>query len=164
MEELVKRARAGDRDAFADLVRQLQDGFYRVAWAILRSDADAADAMQEAVLRCWTGIADLREPAYFKTWATRILVNECYRLARQQAKATPVDAVPEEAAAESGYAQAEWQMLLSLLPERSRVVVVLHYAQGYKVAEIAQVLGANENTVKGWLATARRQYESIVSG
>ena len=52
-------------------------------------------------------------------------------------------------------------MLLSQLTERSRTVIVLHYVEGYKVAEVARIMDANENTVKTWLAVARSEYESL---
>lgn len=163
MDELVNKARAGDAEAFSRLARELQDGFYRAAWSILRSDADAADAMQEATIRCWLKLPELRDPARFKTWATRILVNECYALARKRRANVAMEDAPEPSAAEQGYDKAEWQMLLAQLPERSSTVVTLHYVEGYKVSEVADIMGASANTVKTWLATARAQYEALVS-
>lgn len=145
------------------LVRSCQDAFYRTAWAILRNDADAADAIQEAILRCWRSLGSLRNPAYFKTWATRIVVNESYAVARLRARTVLADELPDRPQSDPGFAQAEWQMLLGRLSERSRLVVALHYADGYKVAEVAQILDANENTVKGWLAVARREYEKLIA-
>lgn len=161
MEELVEKARAGDEEAFARLVRGMRDALYRTAWAILRSDADAADALQEATVRCWQRLDDLDEPAFFKTWATRILVNECRALIRRRKDAGPLESAGELGSHERGFELAEWQMLLSQLTERSRTVIVLHYVEGYKVAEVARIMDANENTVKTWLAVARSEYESL---
>ena len=51
---------------------------YRTAVSILMNDEDAADAIQDAILACWEKIDGLKEPRYFRTWMTRILINKCY--------------------------------------------------------------------------------------
>lgn len=56
---------------------------YRTAIAILMNDADAADAIQDTILSCWEKLDTLREPRYFKTWLTRILIHKCYDIKKQ---------------------------------------------------------------------------------
>ena len=74
------------------------------------------------------------------------------------------EAIPEMWSHEYGYVNAEWEMLLNCLDEKSRLLIMLYYVQGYKTREIAEILNENENTVRGRLSVARkklkRQYEN----
>lgn len=77
MTELIQRARQGDAEAFAALMEARKQSFYKIARSMLGRDEDVADAVQETVLICFEKLGQLRQPAYFKTWATRILINVC---------------------------------------------------------------------------------------
>lgn len=77
-----------DERAFEQRVLELEPRLYRTACAILWNDADAADALQECLLKAWRKRGSLKEEACFNSWITRILINEChtlrYRLRRPQ--------------------------------------------------------------------------------
>ena len=72
-DQLVRRAQRGDKDAFVALMEQYKAALYRAARAILHSDEDAADAIQETVLEAWRSLPKLEAPRYCKTWLTRVL-------------------------------------------------------------------------------------------
>ena len=96
MERLVRRAQRGDKAAFMDLIEENQLALYRAAKAILHREEDVEDAVQEAICKAFYKLSDLRQPKYFKTWLTRILINCCYDLLRQQKGLVPLEVVPEE--------------------------------------------------------------------
>ncbi len=81
--DLVERARAGDRDAFAHLVHQVSDRLYAVAFRILRDTGLAEDALQNALVTAWRQIPHLRDADRFDAWIHRVLVNSCYVEARR---------------------------------------------------------------------------------
>ena len=89
--DLVIRARSGDHDAFSTLAAGAVDRLHRTAWLILRSDPDAADAVQEALLAAWLHIAAVRDPERFDAWLNRLLVHACYRLAKRTGRRTVVE-------------------------------------------------------------------------
>ena len=94
---LVCRAQRGDADAFERLARPCGPTLYRVAASCLHGhDADAADAVQNALIAAWRNIGSLREPRYFKTWLIRITINACRSLQRARATTVPLEAVDEE--------------------------------------------------------------------
>ena len=69
-----------DERAFEQRVLELEPRLYRTACAILWNDADAADALQECLLKAWRKRGSLKEEACFNSWITRILINECHTL------------------------------------------------------------------------------------
>ena len=78
-----------DKETFVQLMESRADSLYRVTWAILENNADAADALQETALRAWQHRGSLRSTAYFGTWATRICINVCRRMLRSAIRSYP---------------------------------------------------------------------------
>ena len=68
---------------------------YRIAHSYLPTDVDAADAVQEALTRAWDKRGTLREPQYFRTWLTRIVINVCKVALRERRRVKPMAQVPE---------------------------------------------------------------------
>lgn len=101
IEQLVRRAKKRDPDAFTELMQLHERDMYRTASAILSQDADIADAMQETILTCWEKIDTLQKNRYFKTWMIRILINKCKDILRLGRRMVCVEELPEQAAQES---------------------------------------------------------------
>ena len=79
MENLVKKAKSGDSNAFSQLIRMNTQSMYKVAWAYLKNDEDVADAISETILNCYEKLSTLKKDSYFKTWMIRILINNCMK-------------------------------------------------------------------------------------
>lgn len=88
---LVLQAQKRDKDAFVTLIGLYRESMYQIAYAILKNNEDAADAMQDTILICWEKIDTLRHARYFKTWITRILINRCNRLYSQRSRTTDLN-------------------------------------------------------------------------
>ena len=157
-EQLVLRAKSKDPDAFTALMDRQMQGMYRIARSILPNDEDAADAIQDTILTCWDKIGDLIKPQYFRSWLTRILINNCYQILRHNKNITYMEEYPEIPASPEPDS-LEWEEALSLLDEKYRLVVVLFYSQGFKSKEIARILGLTDATVRTRLSRAREQLE-----
>lgn len=157
MEYLVRQAMQKDAVAFTDLMRSQMQNMYKTARAILHSDEDIADAIQETILTCWEKLSQLQEPRYFRTWMTRILINKCKDIIRSQQKFVLVETIPEVPAPDLGFANLEWNQVLERLKPRDRIVVILYYVEGFKTSEIAQMLEMPESTVRGSLARSREK-------
>ena len=142
-----------DSREFAQRVEAMQGALYRVAYGLLLNRADCADAVQEALLRAWEKRGSLRETAYFETWLTRILINECYGMLRRRRAALPLDGLPEPAAPPD--ADPALHDAIARLDRKLRLPVVLHYMEGYGVDDIARMLRVPSGTIKTRLARAR---------
>lgn len=128
---------------------------YRVAKTLLRSDADCADAIQEAIVKAFSGLHTLRRDSYAKTWLVRIVINECYTIMRKEKRVVSIeDYVPEEEA-ESTQDYSDLYEAVSRLPKEQRLSVALYYMEGYSVKEIAELMETSESAVKSRLARAR---------
>ncbi|GAE47233.1 sigma factor [Mesobacillus boroniphilus] len=77
LQELVHRAKKGDEAAFYDLMQLHKVRLYRIALSYLKNSEDAVEALQEVTYRAFRSIRRVKEPQYFTTWLTRILINYC---------------------------------------------------------------------------------------
>ena len=84
MKNLVKYARNGDADAFAELMQSQMQNMYKTAAAILHNDEDIADAVGDTLLACWEKIGQLKKAEFFRTWMTKILINKCNDILRRK--------------------------------------------------------------------------------
>lgn len=143
-----------DTQTFLDEAAKLERMLFRIGWSMLGEDC--ADAVQEALLRAWQKRETLRDMRCFRSWMTRIMVNVCNGMLRKRAgeRWVPLEehmAVTEPPDGERG---ALDESLQRLTPEH-RAVLVLHYLEGYRVREIAQMLDIPTGTVKTRLRAAR---------
>ncbi len=156
---------AGDRDAFGALVMRYQAQVRRVARSVTGDDADADDAAQDAFLSALDRIETYDRGRPFGPWLMRIASNAAIDLLRRRAvrKADTLDdtvAAPgrlPDRHAESSELRERLRAALAELPERQRAAVTLFDLEGYAHAEIAQVLGVPEGTVRSDVFHARRR-------
>jgi RNA polymerase sigma-70 factor (ECF subfamily) len=163
---VIRRAQDGDVDAFTALVAGRIDSMTRTAMAILGHEADARDAVADALASIWRELPRLRDPMAFEAWSTRIVVHACRRLLRRRGRervrevridgqtglgvAGPADTVSGRIALERAFDR---------LDADARSILVLHHLDGRPLKEIAAVLGIPVGTAKSRLHTARRALE-----
>jgi RNA polymerase sigma-70 factor (ECF subfamily) len=163
---LVQRALAGDREAFAGLVRAYQGPVYNLAYRMLGSPAEAEEAAQETFVRVYQRLATYDPQQKLSSWVLAIASHYCIdRLRRRRLVSLPLDEAPAQEAAEPAEApelallaqerEREIQTLLAGLPEAYRLVLVLRYWQDLSYEEMARLLGTSESAVKARLHRAR---------
>lgn len=152
---LVKKAQRHDKDAFTELMQLYMKDMYRTAIAILMNEENAADALQDTILTCWEKLYTLKKPEFFKTWMTRILINKCYDIIRNNAVYENME-VYEEPAKYDEY-NLELKEAYASVNERYRLPMELYYSQGFTMREIAQMLSLPLNTVKTRIARGRKE-------
>ena len=164
---LVERARAADHAAFEALVTRRADNAFRTAFAILRNEADARDATQDAFVRVWRELRTLRDADRFDAWFGRILVNTCRNAMRGRRRRTlreiPVDPAediverahgdpaPDDRAAQVDRVQRAFLRLTA----DERLLLALHHGEARPIEEVARLVGAPAGTVKWRLYEAR---------
>ena len=174
---LVARARTGDTAAFDQLVSTRLDRWYRLAWSIVLNDADAADAVQDAVVAAWRQLPRLRDEASFDGWTNRIVANAARMSRRHRVRLREVRIEPptsgaadviagrlpmsQQAATEIDRladADAIGRAFYRLRPDE-RAILSLHHVDERPVTEIAATLGIPVGTAKWRLHAARKALE-----
>lgn len=111
----------------------------------LGGEADALEAVDEAVYQGLRALRQLRREEYFETWLTRILINECHRELRRRKRLAGEDALPEQMERDA-YDALPLKEAVGKLPEALRSVVILRFFAGYSQAKTAAVLGIPQGT------------------
>ena len=131
--------------AFVRQAEALKARLYRTALLYLGSDSAAVDAVDEAVYKGFLARKKLREPQFFATWLTRILINVCNQELRRRKRETAVEELPETAAEE--FDALPLKEAVERLPQDIRAVIVLRYFTGLTLAETARALDVPPGTV-----------------
>lgn len=169
---LVRHAKAGDRGAFRAIMQRWNQRLYRIARAIVGSDDEAEDVLQEAYLHAFAGIREFRGEAGLLTWLTAITLNEARGRLRKRRPTVDIDVMNEaevriipfpgralpldpEAEAERSQARLLLERAIDLLPPDFRVVFILREIEGCSVEAVAAQLNLKPQTVKTRLFRAR---------
>lgn len=147
-----------DEREYQRRITECVPSLYRVARSILSNEQDCADAVQEAVFQGWIKRNQLRDADRFKTWITRITVNECRNLQRRALKQKrAVEASIEELRqpAPAGKS-ADLEAALSELPDKYRAPIVLYYMEDFSTKAIAALLDIPEGRLRERMRTARK--------
>ena len=169
VDDLVERARCGDREAFASLVEATSDRMYAIAIRILRDRDLAEDALQGALLTCWRQLPTLRDPARFEAWVRRLVVHACYAEARRRrvwsanVRVLPVDGpTGADPALVSIVERDALDRAFRRLSIEQRAIFVLHHHLGLPLVEIAETLGIPAGTARSRLHYATRMLRAAI--
>ncbi len=143
----------------------------RTAMAIVGQEADARDAVQEALAAIWRALPSLREPDRFEAWSTRILVHASRRIAARRGRRSVRELVIPPDAVDGGDARSSagshpsaddlvvrhdtLERAFDRLAPDARAILALHHLDGRPLTEIAAILGVPTGTVKSRLHAAR---------
>ena len=165
---LVRRASAGDRDAFDVLMTASLARLYRIAFLVL-GDGDAAqDAVQDALVRCWRDLRQLRDPERFDAWLHRLLINTVNDAARRHRRirmtVATIDIDPAAPDRVDGIVDRdEIARVFERLSVDHRTIVVLYHYLGLSLAEAATYLGVPVGTAKSRLHYATDALRSALA-
>ena len=152
-----------DKNTFTEAVLEAESTLYHISKSILKNDSDCADAVQEAICRAFINLHTLNDERYFKTWLCRILINECHKISRYMRRLILFEDFMEHEQLISEFADNGLYIAIMNLKEKLRLVVVLHYIEGFRTAEIANMLSIPEGTVKSRLSKARSELKMMLN-
>src|SRR5437899_8417275 len=175
--ELVKRAQAGDEQAFATLFQQHKNRVYSVCLLMTKDVAEAEDLTQEAFLQVFRSVSTFRGDAAFSTWLYRVAVNTVLMKLRRR-KAPPLLSFDEPVSVESPSLRRDFgksdprlsgaidrialRRAIQELPEGCRKIFALHEVEGYQHHEIAQLLHCSIGNSKSQLHKAKLKMRDLL--
>lgn len=168
---LVRRAVRRKPGAFETLMEQEKEYLYKMAFLYCREEQMALDTVAETVAKAYVGIGKLKKPEYFRTWLTRILINEALRAKEKSGNWLPWEAAElqkeNSMAPIREYSREEIMDLrgaLQRLPEDFRELVLMKYFYEFSVKEISQITGSSEGAVRTRLCRIRKLLKKDLEG
>lgn len=156
----IKNAQKGDKKAFETIIMEMIDNLYRVAYGILKNEEDASDAISNATLKAYEKIKTLKQLEFFKTWITRILINECNYILKQKKKVIYIENYTEKPndiyTDYDSEISIDVKQALKKLDESLNQIVILYYFEDLSIEEIANIIEIPKGTVKSRLSRARQ--------
>ena len=149
-----------DKQEFTRRTLAAEGMLYRISCGMLQNPQDRLDAVQEAIVKAWANVHHLRNPRFFETWLTRILINECHNIQNARKNIVTLESLSEQGRWEDGSKPLRDAILA--LEEELRLPVLLHYMEGYRIREAAEILRLPEGTVKTRLARAKRKLKTLL--
>lgn len=178
---LVRAAKAGDMQAFEELVARHRDKIYARAFSMMRNEDEAVDLSQEAWVKGWQKLSQFQGESSFATWMTRITINLCLDRLRKLKKqrAESIQEMDEESGGverqmpamlvnpterlERSELRARIDAALAQLSYEHRTVLVLHEFEEMEYKEIARTMECSIGTVMSRLFYARRKMAVLMA-
>lgn len=164
--QCVKKARAGDADAFAELYSTVYKDLYRIALVNLKNQHDASDVVSDTVLEAFSSIKKLKDEKAFKAWIIKILTVKIKNKQKEYIKTRnyreELESVEQEKTDEINYGGLELMEEFRRLNEEERLVLSLSVVSGYTSEEIAKVTGLSANTVRSKAARAKIKLKQML--
>jgi len=167
-DEIVRRVCGGEHELFDQLLRRYNQRLYRLARAVLRSEVEAEDVVQETWLRAFACLSQLAEPSRFAAWVSRIALYEAWARARRDRKwrsdgwdetadhvAGALTSVDPERTASEQELQRALEAAIDALPEKYRLVLILRGIEGLTAAEAGHLLNLSRVAVNTRFHRAR---------
>ena len=165
--DLVKKARAGDVEAYNLLVSRWEKRVYNYLLKLVADAEDALDLSQEAFLKAYQSLRRLEDPSRFAPWLFRIAHNEAFSLLRRRRPEIDVIDQPPPSAPGSRMLPVETSLAvrsaLERLSEDQREAVILKIYQGFKFEEMSEILGCPVSTIKSRVYTALDLLKEILA-
>lgn len=161
---LVRRAKKGDKKAFEQLFLMEKEYLYKCAFLYTKNREDAFDLVQNCIVKCMVSIKELREPGYFRTWMTKILINCFHTESAKQKKSMPraEEVWREEKIGLSAEEKMDLYHAIDHLRSPYKEIIVQHYFAGSKLTEIAGMLDMPVGTVKAYHSRAKGQLKKMM--
>lgn len=155
-----------EKEEFVKFAMEAEAVMFHLAFSILHQEQDCLDAVQEALVKAYAKRDTLKNPARFKTWIVRILLNECYSFLRRRKRQVSMEEQMMDARVNFGFFVREEYLdlyrAIDSLKKQDKICVLLYYMEDYSVREIAQILRIPEGTVKSRLRRSRIQLKGML--
>lgn len=162
--DLISKAKKGSDKAFEELINIYKEYLYKMAFIYTKNEHDALDIYQETVYKIYLNIDKLKDSSYFKTWITRILINNVNMKNRHVNRFKDVEV--EDYIGEIEYSSIEEKIdlydAIDVLEEKYKTPIILQYFQDLTVSQISKIMDCNENTVKSYIRRGKKKLYDLL--
>lgn len=171
MDKLITRFKNGDKSAFEEIVKRLQNQLLLIAKSRLNNQSLADDVVQETFICLFKNARKIKNVSKFKSWITIVLINKCNKLMKQK-KIVEISYDQEnfenflqtEQEYENITNDIDFINYISFLNIEERTIISMFYSQNYTIKEIAEILKLSENTIKSKILRAKNKIKNRLGG
>lgn len=174
MEELVERAKKGDKEAFTQAIMLIKNDLYKIIKSKTSNEEDIQEIIQETMINSYKYIKKLKDTSKFKMWIIKILINNCNKYYRNKARndklyenydiefyKNDIKYVEDKKVVED---TLDFYEIIKVLNYEERIVIILYYSEKYTTKEISNILKINENTIKTRISRAKEKIKNTYKG
>lgn len=164
LKKLVSKAIKGNPKAYGQLMEHYKEYMYRTAYLMARNEDAALDIVGDSILRGFRFISSLKNPDYFRTWITRIVINAANDYFRTNPYTEDLDTISDIYIKENISQEEKLDLYYALekLQDNYKQVIMLRYFHEMKISEIAYTLQMPEGTVKAYLTRAKNELRHLL--
>lgn len=163
---LVKKAIKGDREAFEDLINMYFDRLYKEAYLRCKHEEDAKEIVQETIYKAYKNVKSLKEPKYFKTWLSKILINVSNDYMREngmvELEHDENDYVKKVHNDNQVEIKIDLYNAMDELEDKYKDVIILRYIEDLKIEDISKILERPVNTIKTHIRKAIKDMKNLL--
>ena len=163
-EDLIIKAQRGCNESFEKLIDKHKEYIYKTAFIYVKNEHDALDIYQETVFKAYMNISKLKNIKFFKTWITKILINNVNMKNRHYKKFE--DCQVEDYIGDISYLNIEEKIdlydAIDSLEEKYKTPIILQYFHDFSIAQISEITGNNENTIKSNIRRGKKKIYDLL--
>ena len=155
-----------EKEYFCERIHECEGSMYALAYSILKNEADAADAMQDAILKAYSNLAQLKDRDKFRSWILSIVHNTAIAYIRRRKDTVDIEEREDLASPEPTMDPAARMTVREAVEKLKlpyRTVILLFYYEEYSVRQIAEVMRASEIAVKQQLSRGRKMLAKLLN-
>ena len=171
MEELEKKKKKGDEQAFTELIISLESDLYKIARMKLECNDDINEAVQETIIEAFKSIKKVKKSEYFKTWLIRVLINKCNKIYKKEKRNeiikkynSTINNQPVNYNEEKKISELDFFILIKSLNYDERISLTLYYLEKFTTKEISEILKEPESTIRNRISRAKQKLRKIYKG
>ena len=170
MEKLIEEAKAGNKEAFTQIVKIFEKDLYRIANTKLKNNEDICDAIQNTMIIVFKNIKKLKKNKYFKTWLIKILINECNKIMKYNLKnnkfieESTLEILENETKSEIKKDDfLSFNSIISGLESDEQLIFSLYYKDKFSCEEISKITKLSTGTIKSKLCRGRKKVANCLN-
>ncbi|MCI1591210.1 MAG: sigma-70 family RNA polymerase sigma factor [Heyndrickxia oleronia] len=162
VEKKIKQAKRGNEKAFQELIQDEKNKLFRMAYLYVKNEDDALDIVHDTIYKAFISIKKLKEPQYFSTWISRILINSALDFIKKNSRITPYSDVDGFHKDQSIRIEEKLDLVEAIerLEVQYKTVIIFRYYKDLSIKQIAEILQCPEGTIKTRLHRAINQLKS----
>ena len=161
MEELVEKAKYGDKEAYTELIANIEKELYAVAMRRIDEPEDVEDIIQDTILIGYMNIKQIRDNKFFKAWIIKILCNECNKFYNNRKREEEINEkyVSDKEIIDYNKFEEhlEFENMIKDLSDEDKEVMKLYYEDNFTSEQISRLLGINDNTIKSKISRGKKK-------